>query len=363
MKEPLVSVVTPVFNGEDYLAECIESVLGQSYTNWEYTIVNNCSTDASFEIATRYAGLDSRIRVVNNPVFLNQIQNLNNSLRQISSESKYCKMVLADDWIFPNCLSEMVKVAEMDSGIGLVSAYRLIENEVHSDGLPYDQSIFSGNNIGRNYLLYRHNHFGSQSSVLFRSDLVRREHSFFNEDEVHADTSVFLKIVSESKFGFVHQVLSFSRRSNLEKSTSSFAHYYDTYSLSYLDFMIKYGSRFLNPEEHTREYKKLLYRHYRKMIGYLFRLKGVNVLSYHLSEMKNMGIKHRIGLIFKAVLVETLLIFSNLKKMAIAAGLMIRNERHSKSGTIEFYKNNTSVSSLDSSKERKRERAVSESFS
>jgi glycosyltransferase involved in cell wall biosynthesis len=43
-QEPLVSVVTPVYNGEIYLRECIESVLNQTYTHWDYTIVNNCST-------------------------------------------------------------------------------------------------------------------------------------------------------------------------------------------------------------------------------------------------------------------------------------------------------------------------------
>ena len=43
--EPLVSVVTPVYNGDKYLADCVESVLKQTYQNWEYVIVNNCSTD------------------------------------------------------------------------------------------------------------------------------------------------------------------------------------------------------------------------------------------------------------------------------------------------------------------------------
>ena len=50
-KEPLVSVVTPVYNGEKYLEECIESVLNQTYKNWEYIILNNCSTDRTLEIA------------------------------------------------------------------------------------------------------------------------------------------------------------------------------------------------------------------------------------------------------------------------------------------------------------------------
>src|SRR5438093_8149037 len=52
--QPLVSVVTPIYNGEKYLAECIESVLAQTYQNWEYVIVNDCSTDRSLDIAQYY---------------------------------------------------------------------------------------------------------------------------------------------------------------------------------------------------------------------------------------------------------------------------------------------------------------------
>ena len=43
--QPRVSVVTPVYNGERHLAECVESVLGQTFRDWEYVIVDNCSTD------------------------------------------------------------------------------------------------------------------------------------------------------------------------------------------------------------------------------------------------------------------------------------------------------------------------------
>jgi glycosyltransferase involved in cell wall biosynthesis len=49
--QPLVSVVTPVYNGAEYLRQCIESVLAQSYENWDYLIVNNCSKDRTLEIA------------------------------------------------------------------------------------------------------------------------------------------------------------------------------------------------------------------------------------------------------------------------------------------------------------------------
>ena len=48
---PLVSIVTPAYNEEKYLSTCIESVLAQTYSNWDYMIVNNCSADRTLAIA------------------------------------------------------------------------------------------------------------------------------------------------------------------------------------------------------------------------------------------------------------------------------------------------------------------------
>lgn len=52
--QPQVSVITPVYNGEAYITQCIESILAQTYSNWEYIIVNNQSTDGTLTIAEKY---------------------------------------------------------------------------------------------------------------------------------------------------------------------------------------------------------------------------------------------------------------------------------------------------------------------
>ena len=83
-QEPLVSVVTPVHNGASFLAECIESVLAQTYHNWEHIIVDNCSTDGSAAIAASYARKDSRIRLGHTDHLLRAPDSWNFALTQMS---------------------------------------------------------------------------------------------------------------------------------------------------------------------------------------------------------------------------------------------------------------------------------------
>jgi len=216
---PLVSVVTPVYNNEKDLAECIESVLAQTYPNWDYTIVNNCSSDKSGEIARRYAARNSRIRVVDNQKFLRVVPNHNLALRQISPGSKYCKMVFADDWIFPRCIEEMVSVAEEHPSVGIVQAYGLWEvigpgtreHVVMWGGLPYPSKVVPGRNICRRTFLEGLDIFGTATSLLYRSDLVRSHDPFYNESNFHADKEACVVLLKNCDFGFVHQVLTFTR--------------------------------------------------------------------------------------------------------------------------------------------------------
>jgi glycosyltransferase involved in cell wall biosynthesis len=216
---PRVSIVTPVYNNAAHLPECIESVLAQSYQNWDYTIVNNCSTDGSGDIARRYAAKDRRIKVLDNLQFLRVVANHNHALRQISPESQYCKIVFGDDWIFPRCLEEMVAVAEENPSVGIVGAYGLWEvlgSEpskyiVRFGGLPYPSRLVSGRDVCRCSFLEKIAVFGTPNSLLFRSDLVRSHDPFYNEANLHADREACFEYLKTCDFGFVHQVLTFTR--------------------------------------------------------------------------------------------------------------------------------------------------------
>lgn len=287
MWQPLVSVVTPVYNGEKYLAECIESILAQSYQNWEYVIVNNCSTDRSLEIAQHYAQQDDRLRIHNNDRFLNQMQNWNHALRQISPASKYCKVVHADDWLFPECLSQMVAVAEANPTVGIVGAYRLDENYVNLDGLPYPSTFLSGREICRATLLHNLYVFGSPTSLLLRSDLVRSRPAFYNESNIHADQEVCFELLQNADFGFVHQVLTYTRRHN--ESTTTFTQRFETFRLGHLTVLKKYGPVFLSREEFEERLNQKMDRYYRFLAQKVFELKDREFWDFHKHELENLG--------------------------------------------------------------------------
>jgi glycosyltransferase involved in cell wall biosynthesis len=289
--QPFVSVLTPVYNTEKYLAACIESVLSQTYANWEYVIVNNRSTDRSLQIAESYARLDPRIRIVTNPKHLKQMENLNRAFHFISGDSKYCKVIHADDWLFPECLSRMVAVAEAHPTVGIVGSYRLDERIVNLDELPYPSPCTDGKEIGRRYFQGGRYLFGSPSSLLIRSDLIRKRPLFYNESTLHGDKLACFDILREADFGFVHQVLTFTRRHN--ESATAFIKKYETYRLGTLQAMLLYGESFFTPAEYAKCLKSLYSAYYRFLAKKLIELRGLDFFRFHKKELRNLN--HRLS--------------------------------------------------------------------
>ena len=286
--EPLVSVVTPVYNGEKYLAECIESVLVQTYKNWEYVIVNNCSTDGSLRVAEQFSRRDPRIHICTNGEFLPVVKNWNHALRQISGSCKYVKEVHADDWLFPECLSEMVKVAETNPSVGIVGAYRLEGSWVKSDGLPYPSTIVSGREICRLFLLGQLYVFASPTSWLIRSDHIRSREAFYNESYLNADTEACFAVLRNSDFGFVHQVLTFTRLHS-QSITASLAERLDTTRLGLLRILKEYGPIYLSADEYDACLKKRIRAYYRFLAYNAFQRRGRDFWDYHRKGLEKLG--------------------------------------------------------------------------
>lgn len=297
--QPLVSVLTPVYNGEEFLAECIESVLAQTYQNWEYCIVNNCSTDRTLEIAESYAKKDKRIRIHNNQEFVGCDANGNIAMRQISADSKYCKVVYADDWIFPECVMKMVELAEAQPTVAIVGAYGLVDTTVKWVGLPYTSTVFPGRDICRQTLLGDLYVFGTPTAILFRSDLVRASESFYDESNTHCDSEVCLKILSSWDFGFVHQVLTYVRVR--EGSETAFNNRYNTYMPNKIDRLLKFGPAVLSQGELEACLRRYLAAYYRYLAVSVFAFREKEFWTFHREKMKKIGYPLSLSRLFTAV--------------------------------------------------------------
>ena len=296
--EPFVSVVTPFYNTESYLAQCIESVLSQVYQNWEYILVNNLSTDKSLDVAQFYAEKDSRIRVVTNDTFVGQVQNYNGALGHISPDSKYCKIVQADDWIFPECLMEMVKVAEGNPSVGIIGAYRLDDVRVNCDGLPYPSFFVPGRDICRKNLLKMIFVFGSPTSLMFLSDIVRSRKPFFSETSHHEDSDACFEILQKYDYGFVHKVLTFTRREN--ESISTRIRLYDPYYLQcHLSSVLRYGHYYLDSTEYKICLNAIENKYYRFLGEFFWSTNRKELLKYHQEGLSNINHKLSYAKVYK----------------------------------------------------------------
>lgn len=286
--QPLVSVVTPVYNGERYLAECIESVLRQTYQNWEYVIVNNCSTDRSLEIAQHYARQDARIRIHNNEEFLGLKPNWNHALRQISPESKYCKVVHADDWLFPGCITKMVKLAEAYPSVGLVGSYVLMGDQVCCDGLPYPSTVVPGREICRLSLLRSFYVFGSPTSLLIRADLIRDRETFYNGSNLQVlDQDACYDALQNTDFGFVHQVLTYTRMHDESQTASS--ERFNRLILGLLTLLVKYGPIYLSEEEYAQRLDRRLRGYYSFLGESVWQRREKAFWDYHKEGLASLG--------------------------------------------------------------------------
>ena len=108
----LISVIVPVYNTEKYLDRCIQSILGQTYSNIELLLIDDGSTDSSGEICDKYAQQDSRVRVFHKE---NGGASAARNMGLDKANGSWIAFVDSDDWIDPEMYSEMYSLAVAES--------------------------------------------------------------------------------------------------------------------------------------------------------------------------------------------------------------------------------------------------------
>lgn len=130
---PKISVIMSVYNGEAYLAEAIESVVNQTFADWELLVINDCSTDSTAEILSGFSAKDARIKVHTNEENLRLPSSLNKALSL--AKGKYIARMDADDICLPNRLQKQYDFMEANPAIALSSCrFMTLKNGVIASG-------------------------------------------------------------------------------------------------------------------------------------------------------------------------------------------------------------------------------------
>lgn len=227
VNDSLVSIIVPIYNAEKYLDSCIQSVLRQTYTNWELILIDDGSTDKSGRIAEEYGFADERITVFRQ-------KNLGVSLARNQgideATGNYVVFLDADDELIEDCLAKTVNIAEETNAD--VVAGRSCENQE----LFQDRIIWTGAEALENSLK---DHLFTYSAC---AKLIRREFigktRFTPDIRINEDSYfVFQLLCKQNVFVLTNDVIYFYRANSESSSRTVFSEkYFDILKVSDLKY-------------------------------------------------------------------------------------------------------------------------------
>jgi len=186
MKNPKVTVLMSVYNGEKYLREAIDSILAQTFKNFEFLIVNDGSTDKTAEILKSYK--DSRIKIISNEKNIGLTKSLNKGLK--AAKGNYIARQDADDVSMPERLEKEVEFLEQNRNVGLVGTDYLFINE--KGKVVHIVKCLNGSRELKEKLL-EGNQFG-HGSVMLRRECIDEVGTYREEFKFAQDYDFYLRI-------------------------------------------------------------------------------------------------------------------------------------------------------------------------
>ncbi len=215
-----VSVLIPVYNCEQYLPECLDSVLAQDFKDAEILIADDGSQDGTVGLIQQYAARDARIRWWQNPQNLGQAKNHNALLR--AARGEYIKFVHADDkFLQPTALTRMVKVLDADATISLVGTGSNIidaQANVLEQRNNFRQSgVWDGKSVIVKCLEENQNLIGEPTLTLFRRQQASR--GVNPQYRQILDLEMWFHLLEQGRFGFLEEYM-FAYRVHPQQETA-----------------------------------------------------------------------------------------------------------------------------------------------
>ena len=209
-----VSIIVPMYNAEKFIGKTIESVLAQTYQNWEMLIMNDVSTDNSLAIVSVYAKKDERIKIVNTEKNVGVVKG-RNFLIDLAS-GKYIAFLDADDYWHNEKLEKQIKfMKEKNASISCTEYTRVKENEEKINDVIIKEEISYNDMLKNNYL--------GCLTVIYDAEKIGKR--YFKELEKNEDYVLWLEIVKDVDIIYglkenlaYYRVLDNSRSSNKVKT-------------------------------------------------------------------------------------------------------------------------------------------------
>jgi len=226
-----ILVFVPTYNSEKYLRQCLDSVLQQTFQDWQCVISDDASTDKSVEIAREYEKIDPRFKVLTHEKNVGAANNWNRAKE--NNNSFATKILCADDYLLKDALKEQLEILQRNQ-TAIVFSERYIVfpsgKKLHPR-LPKYASNISFNDAFKFYINLGRNIFGEPVTALFRTDLFVKSQGFYPKFEYSLDTSGYMAIARGHDVTFDNSIVGAFRVSKSQWSHKlkgkQFAHVFD----------------------------------------------------------------------------------------------------------------------------------------
>lgn len=188
---PKVSVIMSVYNCEKYIRQAIESILNQSFRDFEFIIVDDCSTDKSLEIIRKYQDKDNRIKIILNSENIGLTKSLNKAIKQ--TQGDYVARMDCDDISLLERLEKQIRFMENNPKIVLCGTLGWIIN--NNGDIVKEKNIATDYKTIKKKLLFNNQFI--HSSLFIRKDVLRKEGLYDEDFNKSQDYELVLRLASK----------------------------------------------------------------------------------------------------------------------------------------------------------------------
>lgn len=211
---PAVTVVMPVHNGERYVAEAIESILGQTFSDFEFIIVDDGSKDSSLEVIRSYEACDNRIRLVRFKRNMGAPNARNHAINLASAD--YIAMMDCDDVCMPQRLERQVDHLSANQAIGVLGAGAQAVSEdlspLYLFDLPEHHALIAFNVFVGSFFVH--------PTVMIRRQLLDIVGGYKPSQQAADDTELWTRLIWRTRFSNLPEPLLLYRRHEAQHHTS-----------------------------------------------------------------------------------------------------------------------------------------------